>query len=354
MSKKDGGRSSETTITVLLLMGLPSSGKSSLARKLQEALEGNETKGDSVADDSNNESSFNTNRKVVCIEYDAIEESILLLLKTRAGTPGDGEDKDQANQQESEILQREAWNQARVVAVERLQKELDRAIAEAAASPSSNPSKHTTTILLDDNFHLRGMRKQIHRLLLKYKDVVTLKFGILWVTCPLETCLERNRQRPRQVPHHVIVTMHHETLEPPTRAAWEASNTLEINDGTTSFQDVLEFVQNCPAIVDLPPEPDEEQQAADRATTLTNQVHNWDNILRTWVGQTISKVDRCYAKAANAARTELLRQIKQAKAEGGSTQDAEKMKEAFAKLVLPDSESEELRSKISEALTVPC
>ena len=200
------------------------------------------------------------------------------------------------------------------------------------SQPNSTPPNNNdnTVILMDDNFHLRGMRKQIHRLLLlKYESI---RFGILYMQTPIEICLERNRNRPgrRRVPDDIIMKMH-AVLEPP-RAAWEVDSTkMIVNctfsnisskddrlDGTptptpTTFDEIVDFIEKCPIIVELPPEADAiadlEQQAADRTKTLESQIHNMDKLCRSYVGR-VAKFDKTYAKAANAARKKLMQEFK--------------------------------------------
>jgi len=239
--------------TVILMGGLPASGKSTLARRLVAAFSGDE-KG--------------TERRAIHLEYDAFEDSIAA--------------------QKSEQQSPEAWNQARRATVTQLEDHLRNQFA------SSNDKDPPLLILMDDNFHLRGMRKQIHRLLLNFKPV---NFGVIWMQTPLETCLDRNRRRARQIPEHVLQKMN-ENLEPP-RTGWE-NYWLPVGDGT-SFQTIVSFVESCAEIVDLPEKVDEAQQEADRQITMQSQSHNWDKLLRSWVGK-VAKYDKNLARSANDSR----------------------------------------------------
>lgn len=275
--------------TVILLAGLPASGKSTLARRLKEEYcrRGEET-----------------GRRAIHLEYDELEDSIV--------------------SQKTEEARREAWNQARQVAVHQLEERLREQFAAVTSNDHSHPP---LLVLLDDNFHLRGMRKQIHRLLLNYKPI---SFGIIWVQAPLEKCMERNRDRQRQVPDSVLEKIN-ETMELP-RAAWE-SNWISVVD-ETPLQDILAFVESCPEILDLPEKADEEQQEADRQLTMQNQSHNWDNILRTWVGK-VAKYDKTLAKGANEARKSVMKLAKDN--DGNLTQDD--FISAFVELVVADDKS---------------
>jgi tRNA uridine 5-carbamoylmethylation protein Kti12 len=241
--------------TVILFGGLPASGKSTLARRLVKEYEG----------------------RVNHLEYDALEDSIVA--------------------QQTEEERREAWNEARQVAIQQLE---DHFTNNDEATADDDVARRL--ILMDDNFHLRGMRKQIHRILLNHKPV---NFGIIWMQTPMQTCLERNRQRERQIPVHVFEKMS-QAMEPP-RIAWENS-WIEVGEDA-SFGNVLSFVEACPEIVDLP-EVNEEQQEADRQVTAQSQSHNWDKLVRGWVGK-VAEYDKTLARAANDARKGVLKLAKE-------------------------------------------
>ena len=243
--------------TVILFGGLPGSGKSTVARQLVKAFGG----------------------QAIHLEYDVLEDSIVVA-------------------QETEEQRREAWNVARRDAV----RQLENLCRKNNAKTTDDRSPRL--ILMDDNFHLRGMRKQIHRMLLNYKPV---NFGIIWMQTPVKTCLERNRHRERQIPVRVFEKMN-ETIEPP-RASWESSFIQVLDD--TPFEAVLSFVRSCPEIVDTPEtRVSIEQQESDRRVTAQNQSHNWDKLVRGWVG-TVAKYDKTLAPEANDARKAVLKLAKE-------------------------------------------
>jgi tRNA uridine 5-carbamoylmethylation protein Kti12 len=243
--------------TVILFCGLPASGKSTLARQVEARFQ--------------EPGKCST---VHYLEYDALEDEIA------------------SDQQDPEARIR-AWSQARSLALQ----EIEYKIREWQGSP------HSLLILMDDNFHLRGMRKQVHRLLLKHKPI---KFGLVWVDSSLDSCLDRNQGRQRQIPEQVISKME-ATFEPP-RSAWE-NCWIKVSD-STSIKDVIDFVSQCEAIVDLPDVVDPEKQAAERAKTNMNKRHQWDKLLRSWVGQT-AKYNKQLARGANETRKSLLQKIKE-------------------------------------------
>eukprot|EP00300_Choanocystis_sp_HF-7_P006180 c14535_g1_i1.p1 GENE.c14535_g1_i1~~c14535_g1_i1.p1 ORF type:complete len:229 (-),score=41.34 c14535_g1_i1:421-1107(-) len=79
-------------------------------------------------------------------------------------------------------------------------------------------------IVCDDTMHYASMRKEYHALARGEE----CGFFILWVTCPLVTCLERNQSRSRKVPEFSLRRMA-EVAEPPspTIRTFE-SNSLEV------------------------------------------------------------------------------------------------------------------------------
>jgi tRNA uridine 5-carbamoylmethylation protein Kti12 len=320
--------------TVICLTGLPASGKSSLARRLKERLSSandDDEEEEEEEDDDHHHHHGQGNcqrqrkrqrRRLIHIEYDDVEDS----LAGKAATGKEGGEDDNVHQEDTTYRRREVWNQARDVAVERLQQELE-ILGDNKADVV--PGWHTV-ILMDDNFHLRGMRKQIHRLLLKYRPI---RFGVLWLSTSLDTCIERNRNRVRKVPESVITKMH-ETFEPP-KAAWEASF-LSILE-STSLSEIVEFVEHCPEIVDLPEEPDAEQQAADRIITLENKAHNFDQQLRSWVGQ-VAKFDKKFAKSANDSRKKLMLLLKTGSLE---INDIGHLRKAFLECIVPANDAED-------------
>ena len=133
--------------TVILLCGLPGSGKSTLASKLLDEM-----------------SSSLTTLKY--IEYDALEEISYQRIKKEQPSKSKDDDLESSDT----ACRLEAWNQARNMALHKLESCL-------RSSDDEQQDEHQT-ILLDDNFHLRGMRKQIHRLLLRLGGSNDLRFGI--------------------------------------------------------------------------------------------------------------------------------------------------------------------------------
>eukprot|EP00978_Attheya_sp_CCMP212_P024710 scaffold78136_cov53-Attheya_sp.AAC.2 len=267
------------------MCGLPGAGKSTLANCL--------------------ETHFETG--VVRIEYDALVTERL-----------------RAYQDSNEL---EAWRWARGEALRRLRSILTTTTTELPA-----------LILLDDNFHLRSMRRNVYhecQRVLAEKEM-WVDMTCLWVDTPLQTCLLHNgtRDESRRIPPHVITKMSH-TLEPPSigisiskddsssektaAITWEAS-AMRIEWGLwkeneTHQKQLMEMIRDCmeqaPAIV-----PPVDLQALDRATqkdreeTLANALHRCDRLLRCLVGAT-SRRFRHLGKTPNEVRKKILSNLRQ-------------------------------------------
>jgi tRNA uridine 5-carbamoylmethylation protein Kti12 len=312
---------------VILLAGLPASGKSSLAQKLQKRFDYHNNNNTCTKDDCHR-------RRLIHIEYDVLEEDLLLFSSTE-------EDEKISNDDDAfwKNRRRDAWNQARQIAIEQMEKGIQTVIND----DSSSRRNTSTVILMDDNFHLRGMRKHIHRSLLKYHQQqpssmnMNLRFGTLYIKTPINTCLERNRIRSgrRRVPDDVIIKMD-ASFEPP-RTAWEVDSSMTINYNnnvnnnnnncvssehdddnddefftTETINKIMKFIiEDCPIIIDTAESEAEnlEQSIADRTKTLENQIHNLDKLLRSYVGK-VAKFNNSYAGAANAGRKQLMKDFK--------------------------------------------
>jgi tRNA uridine 5-carbamoylmethylation protein Kti12 len=304
--------STSSSVVVLLLCGLPASGKSSLAKQVCEQVQQNKSR-------SGNHDNGNRFRTGCChlIEYDALQESL--------------------TDDETDAL--EAWRQTRGVALQDFQKVLTECVDSLETS---------SLLILDDNFHLPSMRKQVYQACQRVvaghryehgsgsgSSSVPIYFGIVYVDTPVALCLERNRQRQRAqdvVPDQVICKMR-DTLQPPPapNTYWEQpaavlridgshdKNIANTSDNETEEHDtvqrVLEFAatlcQQRESKVPPPVDPAVEQERlkAERKRTATSTAHSMDQSLRQLV-KIVAQVRPAAASHANRIRQECLLQAK--------------------------------------------
>jgi hypothetical protein len=221
---KNGEEDGTAAILVLLLGGLPGAGKSTLARGLQETC-------GSTSSLSLNGSA--TIPIVQVVEYDGIEEA-LLSTTTTTMDPASRDDDDNCRLSEDE-LRLQAWRTSRTMALHALRETLLQQEPNTKQIPTmvdnDDPSARQgdstiaefgkagaiqRIILMDDNYYLRSMRKQVF---LTCQEVVgerttsttlgnlPILLVHLWLETPLEVCLARNARRKRSVPESVIERM---------------------------------------------------------------------------------------------------------------------------------------------------
>ena len=299
-----------TSTVVVLLCGLPGSGKSTLSRQLVSACQKN-SNGNIV--------------NVTSIEYDGVEAD---LLQQQAANDKIGPSSVAEN--EAASFTREIWKKSRLKSMDMLRESLSTQQQEKTLVISEETSQSTTNIIImDDNFHLRSMRRDVYRIC---QEVVVsshgqqkIHFVTLWLDVPKEICLERNQQRDRIVPDEVVLKMS-ETLEPPGKESFERCY-KRISDHPSTFEEdnniimssdiasIYDFVtRECLEQyepVPLPPPPiDLEQLEEERRKTRESWLHTWDQQLRSWVG-IVAQISRKDTGNANKARKELLQILRQ-------------------------------------------
>ena len=295
-------------VVVVLVCGLPGSGKTTLIKHLVEKISARSKQHSQTA-------------TVSChhIEYDEIQSRIL------------SEQHDLHKEKADDSL--EAWRQSRLVALEELT-EILRRIQNSKSSPAP-----IHVLLMDDNFHLRSMRKQVFQVCHKCKHEATANshhmanvsgsstyqsnleviLATLWLDTPLEVCLERNASRPAEK-RVLDGTIHRikNSSEPPAAgyATWEV-NMVSITGGADATDQGLEFVisllfHNKGQSVQACMSPDDEIARLERERTVTqaSRSHQLDQRSRQWV-KAVAQIQPRDAKVANRIRRDILRHPQQ-------------------------------------------
>uniref|UniRef100_G1PYM2 Phosphoseryl-tRNA kinase n=1 Tax=Myotis lucifugus TaxID=59463 RepID=G1PYM2_MYOLU len=141
----------------------------------------------------------------------------------------------------------------------------------------------------DDNFYYRSMRYEVYQLARKY----SLGFCQLFLDCPLETCVQRNGQRPGALPAETIRLMRGKMEEPnPEKNAWE-HNSLTVRSPACSAVASPELTGLLLAALENPVNRVEDNEIqpceSDRIICSTNTLHQADQTLRRIVSETMKE-----------------------------------------------------------------
>ncbi|XP_019411004.1 PREDICTED: L-seryl-tRNA(Sec) kinase [Crocodylus porosus] len=150
--------------------------------------------------------------------------------------------------------------------------------------------------ILDDNFYYQSMRYEVYQLARKY----SLGFCQLFLDCPLECCLQRNRARNQPLPDEIICLMA-KKIEAPNldKNTWE-QNSLTLKGLEYTSEDNLQVISLLVTALKNPVKQIEEnieQKAADRAICAASILHQADQTFRRMISQTMK--DAKGSKAGN-------------------------------------------------------
>lgn len=296
--------------SILLFCGLPGSGKSTVARDVAHKY--SKCSGDHAHVED--ESTVTQMDKVVIIDYDSIADN-------ESGDSGFEMSSD--SQFTSNDL--EAWRKSRITALDVLKKTL------SVHFSTANKDDFTLLVIMDDNFHLRSMRKEVYRtcqeLLVTTSDAI-ISFSIAYISAPLDVCLARNalREGKQHIPLHVITRMD-ATIEPPDESKPYASFEkfhITINNSSqneigsnmmcndieqcinASLQSPIQAKKECSAEQIAQIEQEREHQ---RVETLKCKSQRIDLLLRKLVGA-VGRVDKKRSKEANDTRKDIIERVR--------------------------------------------
>ena len=291
---------------------------------------------------------------IVLIDYDEIAESIIASSQEtptveafqNTETPSDTAFSDQDLQ---------AWRDCRNIALSRLEMELRQYFSSyVQKTDNDNDTGTNLLIILDDNFHLRSMRRDIYKICQKivsdhgqFDENVSsgrtcqpccIGFSVLMVDTPLDTCLKRNalREGKARIPEATVQKMA-SILERPEPNSGDYMKKFETNsividntddwmgegvdadDGEDSkwhtvygdaVRACLDAAMKNPV---FPPQREEEvvpeilRKA--REETKKNRIHQADRLLRSLVG-VVGRTDKSMGRVANEARKYVLQQVR--------------------------------------------
>ncbi|KAM8806070.1 L-seryl-tRNA(Sec) kinase [Eudromia elegans] len=139
-------------------------------------------------------------------------------------------------------------------------------------------------LVLDDNFYYQSMRYEVYQLARKY----SLSFCQIFLECPLEQCLQRNRQRSDPLPDQTIYQMARKIEMPDLENnAWE-KNSLILKSSECALEDNLQIIDLLANALENPVKQNEEnteQKEADRAICAASTVHQADQTCRRIISQ---------------------------------------------------------------------
>ncbi|XP_072480934.1 L-seryl-tRNA(Sec) kinase [Notamacropus eugenii] len=143
-------------------------------------------------------------------------------------------------------------------------------------------------LILDDNFYYQSMRYEVYQLARKYSS----GFCQLFLDCPIESCLERNRQRSKPVPDEIILQMARKIESPNIQKnAWE-HNSLTVRSTGSDYDNNTEVTDLLISALKNPVkcfEENMEQKENDRIICSTNTLHQADQKFRGIISQTMKK-----------------------------------------------------------------
>ena len=190
-----------------------------------------------------------------------------------------------------------AWKEKRDEIVQDLDKYLAGQIVPQISSEVIKPNE---VVIIDDNNYYRSMRYSYFQLARKHQ----LGYCQFYLNAPESLARSRNAQRPQsqRVPEDVIYKMN-EKMEPPNplKNYWEQfSFSIAIGDMTSVFdlcKDMLLTASRHPVQQLEPEELTETRKNENRAKCNANVIHQADKILRKKVSENLKSIEKANIKA---------------------------------------------------------
>ena len=345
--------------SVLVMCGLPGSGKSTFASAMRRNI--NTCVACGIRYDP-----------IVLIDYDEIANDIVRKSSSKSAHT--------ATFSETDL---QAWRDSREAALSQLETELRNYFAESDAD--DNTSHSNLLVILDDNFHLRSMRRDAYKICqgvitglndepdssdTARNSTFTIGFSVVLVDTPLDVCLKRNslRKGKTRIPEATITRMASTLERPdPKASSGDYQKKFEVNSFTIEYpgnrNEEIDRVQACLDAARnnsvVPPQKEEkvDPEALQRAREQTkkSRIHQADCLLRNLVGA-VGRADKSMGRSANNARKRVLQQVRDDSIAADAGGDSDKgayekdIADAFKKCL----ESEKVESDVLLAIDEAC
>jgi tRNA uridine 5-carbamoylmethylation protein Kti12 len=351
--------------SILLVCGLPGSGKSTLIKSIvghyssllfhpNNRLQNNNKNNDEDESDHYFDD-------IVVIDYDKITASIastIHITNTDDDNNNNNDNDDNNHSHHDDYFTKEeleAWRRTRKEALNQLEKELHKGLQfimtheqkTTLSSPLVTSKKRKILIIMDDNFHLRSMRRNIYQKCQQFimanlsenKKQVTgshnndetdipynIGLVIIHLDLPLEQCIQQNEQRKetkQYIPKHIIHNMN-TVFEKPNKSHNFESNAISIHDtntytyytSSTSFYPHLNKLIHKSLSLESkikPPQTFDKlnnpQYQYEREMTMKSKLHRIDLLLRSLVSA-VCREFVTLAKVANGCRKLMLNELR--------------------------------------------
>ena len=300
------------TASVCCLMGLPASGKSTFANSLLNIHK--EKQNTTYKNDTPITSHFD---KIIVIDYDSITQE-LSLNNNETNTGSDISDEDGIHNSLFDNNDLESWRKTRVTALANLKDVLTIHFTEDTADSS-------ILILMDDNFHLRSMRRDVYRTCQEIYTQAKIGFSTIYFQTPLEVCNERNNTRSGKacILVDVIRRMDASIESPDASKPYASFERFNISiDNNNNIDDIhTDDIYTCiKQSLQSPILPKnelsseevakiEEQRILQQEATRKCHIQQTDQLLRKLVGA-VGRVEKKKSKEANEIRKSIMDRIR--------------------------------------------